>query len=68
MELADATPFMPVHGHDGFYDPVVTALDEPGQFQVDDLNLWMVGPWEVRLMVESETAGGDYIVFHVCVD
>jgi hypothetical protein len=67
LELVDATPFMPVHGHDGVYPPEVTLLDEPGQFQVDNLNLWMIGPWEVRLRVESESAGDDYIVFHVCV-
>jgi hypothetical protein len=68
LELVNARPFMPVHNHDGFYAPTVQALDDPGQFQVDDLNLWMIGPWEVQLMVESESAGSDYIVFDVCVD
>lgn len=68
-DLAMATPFMPVHGHDGFYPPDVAAVDDaPGQFHVDNLNLWMVGPWEVRLRVESESAGDDYIVFRVCIE
>ena len=67
VDLYMAWPFMPVHGHDGFYDPEVEALNEPGQFQVDDLNLWMIGPWEVHLMVESASAGNDHVVFNVCI-
>jgi len=67
-ELTMARPFMPVHGHDGIYEPEVTALDEPGRYQVDGLNLWMTGPWQVQLTVASESAGDDYIVFNVCVD
>ena len=67
VELTHARSFMPVHGHDGIYDPVITQLDEPGRFQVDRLNLWMYGPWLVELWVSSESAGGmDHIVFHVC--
>jgi len=67
-ELTMARPFMPVHGHDGMYPPEVDPLDNPGQFQVDNLNLWMTGPWQVQLTVASESAGDDYVVFHVCVD
>jgi hypothetical protein len=68
VELVKALPFMPVHGHDGNHEPKVEALDEPGRFAVDELNLWMTGPWQVQLTVSSESAGDDYIVFDVCVD
>ena len=66
--LTMARPYMPVHGHDGFYTPIVTPLNEPGQFSVERLNLWMRGPWEVQLTVASESAGDDYIVFKVCIE
>lgn len=68
VDLVMARPYMPVHEHDGTYPPDVTPLDEPGQFQVDNLNMWMIGPWQVQLTVESASAGDDYIVFNVCVD
>jgi hypothetical protein len=68
IEITRAWPYMPVHGHDGFNDPMVEALDEPGQFRVDSINLWMRGPWEVHLMVSSESVGDDHVVFEVCIE
>lgn len=68
MEITKAESFMPVHNHDGRYPPTITALDDPGTFQLDNINLHMGGPWEVRFTVDSESAGSDYIVFNVCVD
>jgi hypothetical protein len=69
VEITMARPFMPVHGHDGFYTPIVTPVDgEPGQFKVDRLNLWMRGPWLIQLTVSSESAGDDYIEFQVCIE
>lgn len=69
VEVAEVEPFMPTHNHDGRYPSVWEMLDEPGQFQVDDINLWMTGPWEVRFRVSSDSAGGDdYIVFDVCIE
>ena len=68
-EITMARSFMPVHGHDGTFPPVITPLDEAGRFQVDDLNLWMRGPWQIQLWVSSQSAGGDdYIVFNVCIE
>jgi hypothetical protein len=67
-EITMARPFMPAHGHDGTFAPTVEAGDAPGQFVVNDLNLWMRGPWEIQLRVTSPTLGDDYIVFQVCVE
>jgi len=61
------TSFMPAHSHDGRKRTTITELED-GRFDVEDINLWMPGPWEVRLTVESESAGEDYIVFDVCIE
>jgi hypothetical protein len=68
VAITKAEPYMPVHRHDGRYPPTVTELDDPGAFDVENINLHMGGPWEVRFTVESESAGDDYIVFNVCVE
>jgi hypothetical protein len=68
VEVVRAWPFMPVHGHDGFYDPDVSALEEPGRYRVDRINMWMRGPWEVHFMLTSESAGDDHVVFDVCAE
>jgi len=59
--------FMPIHGHDGRVDPQMTALAQPGQFDVDRLSFTMRGPWEVRLWVSSAVVADELVVFHVCV-
>jgi hypothetical protein len=68
VEVEMARPWMPAHLHDGTFPPVVTPMDDPGAFQIDDLNLWMRGLWEVQLTVSSASAGDDYIVFDVCIE
>jgi YtkA-like len=66
-EIVRGQTFMPIHGHDGRVQPQMTALSEPGQFQVDRLNFTMRGPWEVRLWLRSGSVASDYVVFNVCV-
>lgn len=66
VEIAEARPFMPVHGHDGNVKPMVTR-EPDGSHRVQSLNLNMRGPWEIQLHVNSASVGADYIVFHVCV-
>ena len=68
LEITMARPWMPAHQHDGTFAPVIEGLDDPGTFQVDDLNLWMRGHWEVQIDVSSASAGDDYIVFDVCIE
>ncbi len=67
VELTRVQPFMPAHNHDGTFDPTIEEGDEPGQFLVKAINLWMPGTWEVRFWVESESAGEDYIVLGACI-
>lgn len=66
IEIDFVEPFMPAHAHDGARDPEWQPLDEPGRFDVDFINMWMPGPWEVRFDV-SGLAGSDHIVFDVCI-
>jgi len=68
VEVIEARPFMPVHGHDGNIKPNVEKLAAPGQLSIAGINLLMRGPWEVQLMLSSKSAGSDYVVFHVCVE
>jgi hypothetical protein len=67
VSITMVQPFMPEHGHDGTFAPSVMPAAEAGQFQIDDINLWMPGKWEVRFTVESESAGADYVVFEACI-
>jgi photosystem II stability/assembly factor-like uncharacterized protein len=66
VTVSKARPFMPVHGHDGNIQPTIRPLDS-SSIEVAQLNLWMRGPWEVQLEVQSASAGDDQMVFHVCI-
>jgi hypothetical protein len=66
-QIVRGQTFMPVHGHDGQVAPLMKALAQPGQVQVDKLNFTMRGPWEVRLWLRSEAVAEDYVVFTICV-
>lgn len=69
LTLQSARAFMPVHGHYGKPDPKLTVHDdEPAVVDLDDVNLFMRGPWEVTLSVTSLSAGDADLVFHVCVE
>ena len=52
VEIVDACVFMPVHGHGGV-PREVTEAGEPGTFELKGLNLFMRGPWEVQLAVNT---------------
>ncbi len=45
-------PWMPAMGHGTAITPVVTALGE-GAYQIDDLDLFMAGSWELRTTIAS---------------
>lgn len=69
VTLCGARTFMPVHGHYGTPDPRVTQhADDRAVFELDALNLFMRGPWEVRLKVSAADGGEHDIVFEVCVE
>jgi hypothetical protein len=59
------TPFMPDHAHGSGKTVTVTPLAEAGQYELDPVNLWMPGLWEVTLQVNG--ADGDRAVFRFCL-
>jgi hypothetical protein len=80
LEVLDATgtpvddvalevePYMPDHMHGTSIATKVTAMDEPGQIELDPVNLFMPGLWEVRLRFTMADASTDEVVFRFCVD
>jgi len=67
----EVKPFMPDHNHGTSIDTVVTPVDGmPGQYQLEPVNLFMPGVWEVT--VKATPAGGsqadrDQVVFSFCI-
>jgi len=66
VELTRAQTFMPAHNHDGRHEPVIGDRDAMGNYLVEELNLWMEGPWEVRFFVDTPD-GEDTVIFRVCL-
>jgi hypothetical protein len=46
----------------------VTDLEAPGQLELDPVNLFMPGLWEVRLHFMLASGMDDVVVFRFCVD
>jgi hypothetical protein len=67
LEVQDAHTFMPSHGHNGTYEPTVTADSEPGRYKFKGFYFTMRGPWEVIFALGSKSAGDDLVTFNVCV-
>lgn len=67
VEVKPDEPWMDVHRHGGGYKPNVIVRDEPGQVQLDRINLKMSGPWRLNLNVSSARVGDDVIEINVCV-
>jgi hypothetical protein len=59
------TPFMPDHDHGSGKTVKITPLTEPGQYQLEPVNMWMPGLWEVT--VEVDGANSDRAVFRFCL-
>jgi hypothetical protein len=56
--------FMPAHGHTSTTEPVIRAGDDPSTYQVDDMNLFMPGRWEITFdLVCGEVS--DQVLFGV---
>lgn len=53
---------MPHHGHGLPTSPVLTELEQPGQYRIDGLKYNMPGAWLLGFQVNTE-AGQDKIVF-----
>ncbi len=65
VEIADACAFMPVHQHGGAPRDT-SAMDDAGTFGLVGLNLFMRGPWEVQLAVNSEASGATSEEYTAC--
>jgi hypothetical protein len=81
LEVLDVTTGMPVdgvvlegeartsnHTHRTSIATKVTVMDAPGQLELDPVNLFMPGLWEVRLHFTMPDAAEDEVVFRFCVD
>jgi hypothetical protein len=70
--LADASitaviPRMPDHGHGTPIEALVSATDNPGEFTISPVNLFMAGFWEISF--DLELAGtSEQVVFGFCVE
>jgi hypothetical protein len=65
--VVDASPWMPDHGHGTPVEEVV--LDQGGGlYQVDPLNLFMAGYWEVTFEITDAEGNPDEVMFGVCVE
>lgn len=68
IEVDPEEPWMDVHGHGGDWEPTVVEREEPGQLELDRINLKMPGPWRLTLNASSKEADiSDVIEVHVCV-
>lgn len=67
--VEDATitpvPWMPDHGHGTTVEAEIVPLGG-GQYEIDPLNLWMPGLWEITFDVGGEAS--DQVVFSLCIE
>ncbi len=69
----EVVPWMPDHGHGSSVIVEVQAMQTPGEYQLQPIDLFMAGLWEVRLNftlpgeAEGETIE-DQVVFAFCVE
>lgn len=57
---------MVAHNHDTIQRPTITALSTAGQYEIDAINLWMDGLWDVRFRL-TEDAVDDSALFYACI-
>jgi len=62
------TPFMPDHRHGTPIIPVVTPdTGTPGRYDVEPVNLWMPGLWEITVDATPQGGVKDTVVFRFCI-
>ncbi len=59
--------FMPDHGHGTGVKPAISAAGTPGDYKLDQLNLWMPGLWEVTVEATPTAGTKDLTIFRVCI-
>jgi len=63
----DSDPQMPDHGHGTPKQETVTPGQNPGEYMLDPINLWMPGYWEVTINLSSGAAS-DSVMYKICID
>lgn len=63
----DAKPWMPDHGHGTAVEETVTDMGG-GEYEIDPLNLFMAGFWEVTLEITDAEGNADEVMIGVCVE
>jgi hypothetical protein len=63
-----AVPMMPDHGHGTPINAIVTALAEPGRYEITPVNLFMTGYWETTIDVTLAGGEQDSLMFGFCVE
>lgn len=61
----EVVPFMPAHGH-GTSPVTVISSAESAQHQLNEINLFMAGLWEVRITIRKDGMD-DRVVWRPCV-
>lgn len=64
--LVDARTWMPDHGHASPKAIVVTSMGE-GVYELDPVNLFMPGLWEITVEVTPEGGSPDDVVWKFCM-
>lgn len=57
----DVVPWMPTHAHGTSVDPVVSARGG-GIYDVDDVDLFMSGSWQLRIALTGDAGTGHVVV------
>lgn len=61
-------PFMPDHGHGSSITPQIKPQGAGGRYDVEQLNLFMPGLWQVFFTVQPAAGGGDEAEVAFCVE
>ncbi len=61
------TTWMPDHFHPAAKPAIVTELGE-GRYEVDPINLFMPGLWEIVIATTTDSIARDEVLFVFCVD
>ena len=67
-QITTVMPMMPDHGHGTSVAAEVTATDNPAEFVVSPVNLFMAGLWEITLDLDLGDGATDQVVFAFCVE
>lgn len=63
-----AKPYMPEHMHGTSIKPIISEIaGSPGDYKVDQLDLWMAGIWEITFDITPPGGVKDQAVFRACL-